>query len=94
MYFDKYYYKDGNTVQQQNYFGIRIFHKFPKFWLFLLKSLNFETKNSLICEVCLSERLNNFYFAKEMHRIVHYVLDFQILRLKQQFEQYQFELNF
>ena len=43
-------------------------------------------------KVCLSERLNNF--PKEMHLIVHYVLDFQILRFKQQFEQCQFELNF
>ena len=64
MYFDKSYYKDDNTVQQQELFWDQKLSQISRICLFLLKSFNFETKNSLICESLSFRKAEYFLFCE------------------------------
>ena len=64
MYFGKSYYKDDNTVQQQELFWDQKLSQISRICLFLLKSFNFKTKNSLICE-SLSFRKAEYFLSCE-----------------------------
>ena len=64
MYFGKSYCKDDNTVQQQELFWDQKLSQISQICLFLLKSFNFKTKNSLICE-SLSFRKAEYFLSCE-----------------------------